>query len=121
MEVRSILRLSLHTGADPRSTDDHHNQHDCPHNHDDTHHCPLFCSLSQRCKQCHIQPGTHTANPEPNMEDISVGRKSQVDKLKKKVMSDRVCDKEASKFIKREQSKSKIGECDKKQKKKTSI
>lgn len=61
------------------------------------------------------------ANPEPNMEDISVGRKIQVEKLKQKVMSDRVCDKEASKSIKKERSKTKIVDCDKKQKKKTSI
>ena len=39
----------------------------------------------------------------------------------KKAMSDRVVDKEASKFLKKEQSKPKLAECDKKQKKKTSF
>lgn len=50
------------------------------------------------------------ANPEPNMEDISAVKKSQVSKLKKKPMSDRVVDKEASKFIKKEKSKPNLEE-----------
>lgn len=100
----------MHTSADTRSIDAHHNQYDSSYNYDGAGHCPLLLSLPQRCIEYYIQPGTYVANPEPNMEDISAVKKSQVSKLKKKPMSDRVVDKEASKFIKKEKSKPNLEE-----------
>jgi hypothetical protein len=105
LEVGGVLYIPLCPSAHIRNSYADNHQHGGSHHHDAHDHRPILRSLLQRCTIPFTQPGIYTANPEPNLEDISTHKKNKGDVKrsdKKKIVSDQIREKDLNDVIQEE-------------------